>query len=450
MKFKNLSTAVAMLSAMWLISGCLHSCMSVNYTQDLSFMPEFVAHYYAPEFTTMSDSVDLYVDYSTCVAEAKKSSYYAATHPSIVDCSPTFYSIKGKNIKKETEDRQMVYQLLSSIKEVNHADIKQAVGRIVNSNRQAVLITDGEYYMQGNVRDNLNNPYLAEEFRAWLRAGRDIYIYSEPYLENGRYGKYRYYMLFTDSELENDINERFARSAPSDDRVKMIHLSNGVPDVSVVKDYPDINAAVSPMADECIANAYIDLQSYGVSWKDMCKWLGDHDMAVEDRYVFRGLFVNKLVSDCYKIEEIEPVVYQIYDDYQEFCDSAYVEGGVPTAGKLKEIKNVFEIDEDIFEETGEIVLCIDEDFDGIGDALSTETPNLLKVDFVITEASDNFSVNPELNYAYKWASISAAQGHAENTSIYESISQVIKDPYFNPARNEAVIYTVYLSTSRVK
>ena len=215
MKFKNLSTAVAMLSAMWLISGCLHSFKRVNYTQDLSFMPEFVAHNYAPEFTTMSDSVDLYVDYSTCVAEAKKSSYYAATHPSIVDCSPTFYSIKGKNIKKETEDRQMVYQLLSSIKEVNHADIKQAVGRIVNSNRQAVLITDGEYYMQGNVRDNLNNPYLAEEFRAWLRAGRDIYIYSEPYLENGRYGKYRYYMLFTDSELENDINERFARSAPS-------------------------------------------------------------------------------------------------------------------------------------------------------------------------------------------------------------------------------------------
>ena len=111
---------------------------------------------------------------------------------------------------------------------------------------------------------------------------------------------------------------------------------------------------------------------------------------------------------------------------------------------------MFSIDEDLFEETGEIVLCIDEDFDGIGDALSTETPNLLKVDFVITEASDNFSDKEEFNAAFKWNSISAAQGYAPNTSIYESISQVIKDPYFNPARNESVIYTVYISTSRVK
>lgn len=436
-----LSLAVAVMS----VSGCMDG---IDYTADLSLMPKFVAQNFAREATTLSDSVDLYVDYSTCVAEASNSAFYAAVRPTFVDCSPTFYSIKGSTIKKETDNRQQVYALLSNIKEVNHADIKQAVRNIVNSNRQAVLITDGEYYQKGAIRDNLNNPYLAEEFRTWLRAGRDIYIYSEPYLESGRFNKYRYYMLFTDSELENDIHERFSRNAPKMESVKMIHLSNGVPTVSVVKDYPDMNLAVSPMRENCVCNNLLEVQEWGISWKDMYSWLGDQDMSIDDRYLFRGLFVDRFVSDCYKIEDVEPVVYQVYDAYQEFCDSTYTEGSLPVAGRLKEIKDVFSIDEDLFEETGEIVLCIDEDFDG--DALSTETPNLLKVDFVITEASDNFSDKEEFNAAFKWNSISAAQGYAPNTSIYESISQVIKDPYFNPARNEAVIYTLYISTSRVK
>lgn len=429
-----------------LVVPFLSGCFGSSYTQDLTLLHDFVSEYYAPENNVLSDSVDLYVDYSTCVAEAKNSSYYKATHPSIVDCSPTFWSIKGKTIKKETDDRQKVYQLLSTIVEVNHADIKQAIRNIVSGNRQAVLITDGEYYMQGAVRDNLNNPYLAEEFRTWLRAGHDIYIYSEPYLENGRYNKYRYYMLFTDADMPNNINDRFARSAPNDDRVKMLHLSNGVPAVKFVKDYPDINIALSPIQENCCKDAVLDLQEYGVSWKDIYNFL-DRDYKIKDRYVLRGIFVDKLESDCYRIDEVEPVVYQLYDAYQEYCDSVYMEGAKPKARRLKEIKDVFDIDEDLFEETGEIVLCLDDDFDGFGDELSAETPNLLKVDFVITEASDNFSGNSDLNYNYRWNSISAAQGHAENTSIYESISQVIKDPSMNPAKKGAVIYTVYISTA---
>ena len=351
MKTNKILSLLSLVVAVMSVSGCMGG---IDYTADLSLMPKFVAQNFAREATTLSDSVDLYVDYSTCVAEASNSAFYAAVRPTFVDCSPTFYSIKGSTIKKETDNRQQVYALLSSIKEVNHADIKQAVRNIVNSNRQAVLITDGEYYQKGAIRDNLNNPYLAEEFRTWLRAGRDIYIYSEPYLESGRFNKYRYYMLFTDSELENDIHERFSRNAPKMESVKMIHLSNGVPTVSVVKDYPDMNLAVSPMRENCVCNTLLEVQEWGISWKDMYSWLGDQDMNIDDRYLFRGLFVDRFVSDCYKIEEVEPVVYQVYDAYQEFCDSTYMEGRLPVAGRLKEIKDVFSIDEDLFEETGEM------------------------------------------------------------------------------------------------
>lgn len=94
-----------------------------------------------------------------------------------MDCNPVFYSIKGNVIKEETKDRQMVYQLLRTVKEVNNADIKTAVNRIVNGNRQAVLITDGEFFTQGITGDNLNNPYLSESFRTWMKKGNDIYTY---------------------------------------------------------------------------------------------------------------------------------------------------------------------------------------------------------------------------------------------------------------------------------
>ena len=62
------------------------------------------------EQTLRTDSLDLYVDYSTCVADAKGSAYFNAVRPTFVHCSPNYYSIKGKNIKLETNDKQKVYE----------------------------------------------------------------------------------------------------------------------------------------------------------------------------------------------------------------------------------------------------------------------------------------------------------------------------------------------------
>lgn len=421
------------------------SCGGVDFTPDVSLLPDFHKTYFYKEKHSLSDTVDLFIDYSTCVAEAKNSSYYKATHPSIVDCSPIFWSIKGNKVTKETDDRQKVYQLLSTITEVSHADIKQAVRQIVDGSHQAVLITDGEYFQQGLVKDNLNNPYLAEEIRIWLNKGHDIYIYSEPYVEKGKFAKYRYYILFTDAMIANNINDRFSRSAPQDDRVKMLHLGNGVPEVRFSKNYPDINPSLSPVPDNCMSNAGFEVQEYGIGWGDIKDFLDGDDISV--RYVFRGLFLDRNDSDCFCIKGVRPVVYQVYESYQNFCDSSYVNGGIPSMGKLTQVKDVFGIDDDIFEETGEIVLCLDDNFDGVGNALSAELPNLLKVDFVVDEAENNFSGNDEFCKSFKWNSISAAQNYAQNTSMYESINQVIQDPHMKPAGK--VIYSLYISTSKL-
>ena len=55
---------------------------------DLTNFSEFIKHNTTEKQSSLSETVSLYVDYSTCVAEAKNSRFFAATHPSIVDCSP--------------------------------------------------------------------------------------------------------------------------------------------------------------------------------------------------------------------------------------------------------------------------------------------------------------------------------------------------------------------------
>lgn len=429
------------MSCVFLVSACGNKT-----TEDLSYLKGFVELNFPQAQTSITKNVDLYVDYSTCVAEAQKSEYFRKTHPAFVDCAPTFYSIKGSKITEETKDPQKVYQLLSTIKEVNNADIKQAVSNIVNGDNQAVLITDGEYYMKDATRDNLNNPYLAEEFRTWLRKGRDIYIFSEPYLESGKFSKFRFYFLFTDSKLPNNIYDRFVRSAPSNSNVKMLHLNNGAPKAARKGKTQDINESLSPVEDNCTIYPTYEIQEYAVSWKDIKSYLATGSL--KERYLTRGIFVNLSEADGYKIEEIEPVVYLIAEDYQEYVDSAAVSAkAMPRAKKSTQVKDVFSIDKHSFEDDGEIVLTLDKDFDGVGNTLSSDWPNLLRVDFVVTKVSDNFSSNEELNSAFQWRSISSAQGGAMNTSILESVSQVLKDPDMSPVDKEtAVLYTIYLST----
>lgn len=187
-----------------------------------------------------------------------------------------------------------------------------------------------------------------------------------------------------------------------------------------------------------------------MSWSDIHKYLAGDDVGTN--YLFRGLFVNNSPSDCYAVKEIEAVVYQVYDAYSTYCDSLAVNGNHPEIvplSKLNKVKNVFKINEDVFGETGEVVLMLDDDFDGVGDRLSDEHGNLLRVDIVVSEAKDNFTDNPDLNSCFRWTSMSSVHSGMENTSMFQSISQVVSDPKMNPETNKKVIYTVYINTSSI-
>jgi hypothetical protein len=74
--------------------------------------------------------------------------------------------------------------------------------------------------------------------------GLDVYVYSEPY-QSGKFMKNRYYMLFTDHRIDNNIQQIFSRNAPKDNNVKMVALSDKLSNIrAIYRDYQAIGDKV--------------------------------------------------------------------------------------------------------------------------------------------------------------------------------------------------------------
>ncbi|MCC8019853.1 MAG: hypothetical protein LIO85_08800 [Rikenellaceae bacterium] len=442
-----------------IVCAVISSCGSRMRVEDFSRVKDFHEHNFgdAQGRFILSDSVDLYIDYSTCVAEAGNSRFYQAVHPAIIDCNPVFWSIKGSAITRETDDRQKVYELLRSIREVNYADIKGAVSQITSGNRQAIIITDGEYFQRNLSGDNMNNPYLAPEFRQWLAKGGDVYIFSEPYLESNRYEKFRYYMLFTNSRKPNNIYDIVSRNLGGNYDVKLLHLTSSGGDLRFEyagQRQPAVNEVLSLNPDTYYKERSYEAQEYQIGWKDIYKYIlnayDDQGRPVEGGdAILRGIFVETGQEDSYRITAVKPVVYLLTDDFIAYEDSLRTEEQqLPVLSALKPVNEIFDVDNEIFDRTGEIVLRLHRNFDSGSAALHTDRDNLFRIDFVIDRAEDNFSGNPEISDDYKWVSIERSSAGKLNTSLYESIRQTLQDPSINPKGK--VIYTIYLLTPNFK
>lgn len=381
--------------------------------------------------------VDLYIDYSDCMITAKNSPYYTSVQPAIIACNPNYYSIKGNNIAFETNDKMKVHQLLNSITNVDYSNIKGAVDSIIANKNEAILITDGEFYQKG-IGANLNNPYLADEFKQWLTMGFDIYVYSEPYTFAG-VTKNRYYMLFTDHRLENNIQQIFSRNAPKQDDVKMVHLYSGIPSVKVQPKGVQFNEQLL-ITDEAEINPALSYECHTMdaNWNDVYDYVlkatdDDGNPIKGGDYFLKGISVNVTDEDAYKPYAIELKCYEISNLYEEFSPQT-------KSVKLPEpMKNMFVLDEVAWKK-GEIVIKLDPDFDG--SCLTGISGNLLRIDICVKQSKDNFTSNPEIGGKFQFNS-----QWGFNTSVYESLKQTLLDPSISPENSgNSVIYTIYLST----
>lgn len=453
------STLLFSLAASVMMTSCggdLVSANSLDFAADMHSYIEYNGWQQTSSGTPLGEGVDLYIDYSTCVSEAKNSAYYLKAHPVIVDANPNYYSIKGSKIKFETNNRQAVYGLLNSVREVNYADIKGAVNKIVDGNNQAVLITDGEYYQRSaSVRDSQTNPYLAEEFRRWLNRGYDIYIYSEPYVESGKYNKFRYYFFFTDDNVANNIHDRYMRSVTEHGNVKMFHISGKRPMVTLGEGYPVVDMSLSPNDMLKCKGVGYDVQEYYTGWGDIYSYLLDNACDEQGRQIeqglplVRGLFVDNSATNGFKVKGLKIRVSNIGSPFTGWLEAKMLaEQGedssvvLPKAGSLQDY-DLFTYDKRLFDESGEIAILLNADkaYDGL-----TGEPNLLKVDILAEGVVENFTQNNEANGNFQWFSI--AKNNQLNTSLYESIRLVLLDPNMNPIKceNDKLLYTIYMST----
>ncbi len=400
-----------------------------------------------------TDTLLLYVDYSTCVAEAMNSAFFQEVQPTIISNKPLYFSIKGNDIKQEEGD---TYQLLRGVKEVNNADLKTAAEQIAGQNHQAVLITDAEYW-HPNVGDNLNNPYMKGALSKWLAAGRDIYIYAEPYVESGKFNKNRYYIVFTDDRMEPDknINKKLQKGISSLGEVKKLHLTARAPKVDMTAEMmkdEEGNTLFDKDASRDKFRQGVPMYVFETNINDIAKSLkgaGENRKGdPEDLPLIAGIELPTDDSGIFNINGFDVKVYDLTPQAVDFTTPEEDEEGNPVV-KTAEwnpvlLDDVLEIGEKELK-NGQLALYFDDDFIEDGDL---EGVQLLLVQIVADKAESQFDKDSDAYKILTWESISKAAKGGSNNSFFESVKQaVINDKSINPAaQGRNVVASFYLVT----
>lgn len=461
------STSVK-VSLAGIVAVLLFSCSAGDGAYGPDHINEFHRAYFMSSTDPLvSDNLALYVDYSTCIAQAMQydesgSKFYQALVPPFTHAAKSFYSIKGSVISQEQGD---TYELLKSVKEVNYADLATAANKIANGNTEAVLLTDGEYYQQTIAKGNINNPYMADAIKTWLKRGHDVHIFAEPYVEvshGKQYSKKRFYFLFTDNGIENNIFDivRSNVDIESYPNVSYYHLTANHPTL-----YSENGASSTP--NEMLGISPDGYGSYEIQdwttwrWKDIKSYImyaADEttgEVLPNGQAIIKGLKVDKnFQGGCFRIEDIDLVVSDINDAYNSFAEavemgeqlSAIVKDN-PVKGKIALANNYLLLDNEEFKNHGEINLYFDaQNFNG--DFQYHKWNNYVKVDVNVKKSSNNFNNNPLAESIFTFDSIDVPG--EMNTSLVESIKLAVSDPSVANMVKGKNLYSIYIITPQYK
>ncbi len=165
---------LSILAVLASVSLLISSCNESNSAPDNKFLNDFHNSYFSKDATDLKgNNLSLYVDYSTCITLGQHSSFFQSLIPSFVNATKHYYSIKGPVINEETNID--IYRELRNIVEVNYAGLEKAANLIVEGDSEAVLLTDGEYYQKDIAGGGINDPYMADALKVWLKKGHNIY-----------------------------------------------------------------------------------------------------------------------------------------------------------------------------------------------------------------------------------------------------------------------------------
>lgn len=426
----------------------LASCNNVTTPDDTKHLQEFHLVNFEPnEEHLQAKKLNLFVDYSTCNMLGQNSQFFQEISASLVDKTTAYYSIKGSEIHQEQGD---VYTLLRNIEEVNYAELVKASQMMADSACESVMITDGEYYTPSIAQGHDNDPYLSDAFKKWILKGHDIHIISEPYMEpyNGKmYHKKRFYILFTDDRMENNIYERICRTVDFTKfpDVDEFHISASHPSMKG-------NGNNCSVQNEILESKTKGYGSFEIQDWDGCDWRTIEEElvnAVDENTgepLKKGSPIIQMGIDrnsfgCYRIKSLTLKVYDINQEYSVFYEAAenHVKQGRQDFS-LNELENFMQIDQKEFEKHSNINISFNQDW-FTPKVLSGKPYNYFKLDLAISDIQSMFDQHEE---KFEFESIS--KDGEKNVSVASSIKQCLADDEVINKMKGQVIYSIYIKS----
>jgi hypothetical protein len=415
-------------------------------------LAEFHEFYFEKQNEKLNpNALALYVDYSNCIAEGQHSRFFQAFEPSLTASAKQYFAVKGKNIEPHAADS--TYALLRTIENVPFADLKTAAERIANGNTEGVLLTDGEYYEPTVTKGNDNNPYLAEAFKTWLKKGHDIFIFVEPYEElvgARSVQKKRFYFLFTDQRLPDNIYNRVKQSVRLEDfpGTSEFHFSVRAPFL-----YSPNSKGMQP--DELLSAKVIkaagsyEVQDWEADWEDGIEPIlvygkdEEPDKPKESEPFETGLHVDRNCLGGYRIDRLTAKVSNVNQAYTDFCTAKEEKAQPEKEITLDEREDFVKVGDKKFPANGIVDLTFAGDLYNPDGILDGDPFNYTKIDLFATDISPMTNV-----YLPLFTFESLTHPGEQNVSVGASIEQCLINPEIKELIHKTPIYTLYIKSNK--
>lgn len=433
--------------------GCLTGCGGGTPTpESADKLAEFHEFYFEKQNEKLNpNALALYVDYSNCIAEGQHSRFFQAFEPSLTASAKQYFAVKGKNIEPHAADS--TYALLRTIDNVPFADLKTAAERIANGNTEGVLLTDGEYYEPTVTKGNDNNPYLAEAFKTWLKKGHDIFIFVEPYEElvgARSVQKKRFYFLFTDQRLADNIYNRVKQSVRLEDfpGTSEFHFSVHAPFL-----YSPDGKGMQP--DELLSAKVIktagnyEVQDWEAGWEDdiepiLVNGEDEEGKKLENGKPFEtGLRVDRNSLGGYRIDRLTAKVSNVNQPYTDFCTAKEEKVQPEKEIEPADCEGFVKVDDKKFSANGIVELTFAGDLYNPDEALDGNPFNYTKIDLFATDISPMTEV-----YLPLFTFESLTHPGEQNVSVGASIEQCLINPEIKERILKTPIYTLYIKSNK--
>lgn len=433
--------------------GCLTGCGGGTPTpESADKLAEFHEFYFEKQNEKLNpNALALYVDYSNCIAEGQHSRFFQAFEPSLTASAKQYFAVKGKNIEPHAADS--TYALLRTIDNVPFADLKTAAERIANGNTEGVLLTDGEYYEPTVTKGNDNNPYLAEAFKTWLKKGHDIFIFVEPYEElvgARSVQKKRFYFLFTDQRLPDNIYNRVKQSVRLEDfpGTSEFHFSVHAPFL-----YSPDGKGMQP--DELLSAKVIktagnyEVQDWEAGWEDdiepiLVNGEDEEGKKLENGKPFEtGLRVDRNSLGGYRIDRLTAKVSNVNQPYTDFCTAKEEKVQPEKEIEPGDCEGFVKVDDKKFSANGIVELTFAGELYNPDEALDGDPFNYTKIDLFATDISPMTNV-----YLPLFTFESLTHPGEQNVSVGASIEQCLINPEIKERILKTPIYTLYIKSNK--